>query len=222
MTGIRNQDLANEKHFPDVAQMLNEWLVSQLGDISTGVLVAHNAATDVQFLCCEYQRSGMSLPPQINLVLDTMKCLKRFASLVYRKVAKEDWPQLTDKGALSMGVKPCAIYALRHRDPPETFAVACGEHHDADADTRAVAVVLFDQKQFGSQGLWHLVFKTHKKNFQPLSEVWNAMKIKMSQPVFNLEPPPNGWVPAEVFTMTLFVATHILSHTLKHTHLFTG
>ena len=77
--------------------------------------------------------------------------------------------------------------------------------------------MLFDQKQFGSQGLWHLVFKTRKKNFQPLSEVWNAMKIKMSQPIFNLEPPPNGWVPAEVFTMTYCSYTHTLTHTQTYT-----
>ena len=167
MTGIRNQDLVNEKHFPEVAQILNEWLVSQLGDntASIGVLVSHNATTDAQFLSCEYQRAGMLLPSQTNLVLDTLKCLKRFASLVYRKVDKEDWPQLTDKGALSMGVKPCAIYALRHRDPPETFAIACGEHHDADADTRAVAVILFDRQQFGKNGLWYLVSKLKKNVF---------------------------------------------------------
>ena len=107
-----------------------------------------------------------------------------------------------------MGVKPCAIYALRHRDPPETFALACGEHHDADADTRAVAVVLFDWEQFRKAGLWYLVFKTKRKCFQPLSEVWDAMKIKMSEPVFKLEPPPNGWVQAEVSTIT---------HTHTHT-----
>ena len=146
MTSIRNQDLVNEKHFPEVAKILNEWLVSQLGDKPTAVLVSHNTATDVQFLSCEYQRAGMLLPPQTNFVLNILKCLKRFPSLVYRKVDKKDWPQLTDKGALSMGVKPCAIYALRHRDPPESFAIACGEHHDADTDTRAVAVFLFDWK----------------------------------------------------------------------------
>ena len=137
--------------------MLNEWFVAQLGDNKTGVLVAHNSATDAQFLSCEYQRANMLLPPQTNLVLDTLKCIKRFGSLVYRKVAKEEWSILTDKGAPSMGVKPCAIYALRHRDPPETFALACGEHHDADADTRAVAVVLFDWEQFRKAGLWYFI-----------------------------------------------------------------
>ena len=140
----------------------------------------------------------MVLPQQCILVLDTLKCVKRFGSVAYRKVPKEEWPLLTDKGAPSMGVKPCAIYALRNRDPPETFASVCGEHHDADADTRAVAVVLFDWVQFQKKGLWHLVFKGKKKCFQPLSEVWDAMKIKMSQPVYQLQPPPNGWVQAEV------------------------
>ena len=64
----------NEKQFPEVAQELNEWLLSQLGDTPrTGVLVAHNDATDAQFLSCEYQRADMLLPPKANLVLDTLK-----------------------------------------------------------------------------------------------------------------------------------------------------
>ena len=51
----------------------------------------------------------------------------------------------------SIGVKPCAIYALSKRDTPASFEEVCGEHHDAEADTRAVAVILFDEEQFGEK-----------------------------------------------------------------------
>ena len=97
-----------------------------------------------------------------------------------------------------MGVKPCAIHALSHRDPPEEFVDACGERHDAEADTRAVAVILFDEKQFKNQGLFHCVFKTHRKCFQPLDTIWSAMEEKLKEPVLKLESVPAGWVPSEV------------------------
>lgn len=208
LTGIRNQDLVNEEHFPTVGRALNKWFTDQLQDTPIGVLVSHNTATDIQFICCEYIRAGIEFPPQIQLGLDTMKTLKRFSSICYRKVSKEDWPQLTNKGALSMGVKPCAIYALRHRDPPKTFSEVCGTHHDADADTRAVAVILFDQKEFTETGLHHCVFNSTKKCFQPIADVWEAMQSKLEEPVLILEPPPSGWVTGEVRHHT---------HTSQHT-----
>lgn len=196
--GLSNKDLVDEAHFPAVASSLNRWFLSHLDSAPTGVLVSHNTATDIQFLFCEYMRHNIQLPKQLNLGLDTLTTLKRFSSLCYRKVAPEDWPQLTDKGKLSMGVKPCAIHALSHRDPPEEFVDACGERHDAEADTRAVAVILFDEKQFKNQGLFHCVFKTHRKCFQPLDTIWSAMEEKLKEPVLKLESVPAGWVPSEV------------------------
>lgn len=195
---LTNSMLRNESIFPDVAKDLNNWFNNLLSDASCGVLVSHNTATDVQYLCCEYQRAGMKLPANINHVLDTLTTLRRFGSLVYRKVAPENWTELTAKGKLSMGVKPCATYALSQRANPETFVQACGEHHDADADTKAVAVILFDYDQFGDQGLYHCVYKSKKKCLQPLSEVWDAMVLKMKQPVLEFEPLPPGWTLAEV------------------------
>ena len=124
---------------------------------SAGVLVSHNTATDVQFLVVEYLRAGVALPPKIKLCLDTYKTMTRFSSVSYRKVPPEEWKRvcvlcenkgMTKTGKLSMGVKPCATFALSKRTPPETFVEACGEHHDAEADTRAVAAILFDRDQF--------------------------------------------------------------------------
>ena len=124
---------------------------------SAGVLVSHNTATDVQFLLVEYLRAKKRLPAKINLCLDTYKTLIRFSSVLHRKTPVEEWKRacvlcenkgLTKKGKLSMGVKSCATYALSKRTPPEAFSEACGDHHDAEADTRAVAVILFDRDQF--------------------------------------------------------------------------
>ena len=72
-----------------------------------------------------------------------------------------------------MCVKPCAMHALSKRNPPEEFAVACYKHHDAEADTKDVAVILFDEPVFGRNGLYHCVFKfkSTKKCFQPIAEI---------------------------------------------------
>ena len=36
----------------------------------------------------------------------------------------------------------------------------CGEQHEAEADTKAVSVILFDEIIFGTNGLYHCVFKS--------------------------------------------------------------
>ena len=200
--------LATLKHEPEFAQVLprlNAWFNSQLRGRTTGVLVSHNNATDVQFLLCEYIRADSTLPDKITLALDTMATIKRYSSLCYRKADVTEWPAgyITKTGKPSMGVKPCAIYALQHRDPPECIEDACGTHHDANADTKMVAVVLFDVKQFGRHGLYHCVFKSNKRCFRPLTECWTEMHVKMLEPVLKFEPPPPGWVIAEVDTNTV-------------------
>ena len=134
-----------------------------IGDSPAGVLVSHNTPVDIQFLLCEYLRTGIELPPEIRLGLDTCAVLKRFSTICYRKVPTDKWPILTKKGKNSMGVKPVAIYALSKRNPPEKFEEACGTHHDADADTKAVHVILFDHRQFGNRGLHGFVFKGNRK-----------------------------------------------------------
>jgi len=140
----------------------------------------------------------VDFPPAITLGLDTLGTVRRFSSLAYRKVSATDWPELTSKGKPSMGVKPCAIYALSKRQPPQSFEDACGDHHDAEADTRAVAVILFDSEQFGTRSLYNCTFKSSKKCFQPLKAVWENMCVKMQDPVIDIEPLPRGWVSAPV------------------------
>ena len=195
---IKDSDLRNEPTFAAVVRKLNRWFKNQMSaqGCTAGVLVSHNAATDFQFLQCEYIRAGMRLPSAIKLGLDTYKTLTRFSSICYRKVSKEQWPLLTKTGKLSMGVKPCAIYALSKRTPPQKFEDECGEHHDAEADTRAIAVILFDVSLFGSKSLYHTVFKSNRRCFQPLSQVREAMEAKMKEPVLKFEELPQGWIPA--------------------------
>ena len=169
-----------------------------------GVLVSHNTATDIQFLLSEYIRCDKQLPKQIVLGLDTLETIRRFASVQYRKVSVESWPEATSTGRPSMGVKPCATYALSQRNPPEQFKDVCGDHHDAVADTRAVAVILFDEKQFKQNSLYHTVFKSKKKCFFPLKKTWDKMLIKANEPTVKVESLPDGWIPAEV------VLTHMI------------
>lgn len=197
--GISYEDLKNEKQFADIAVELQAWFSEQMQD-KEGVLVSHNSSVDIQFLLCEYIRSGITLPSRMKYGLDTLKTLTRFSSLAYRKVAPEQWPSgyITKTGKTSMGVKPCAIYALSKRTRPVSFEKACGNHHDADADTRAVAVILFDEKQFGKKSLYHAVFKSNRRCLQPLSEVLDAMVEKMKEPVLKFENLPPGWQPAVV------------------------
>ena len=194
--GISNAMLSDEFTFKEIATSLNEWFGTQLGDSDTGVLVSHNVATDIQFLLCEYLRAGVQVPPQITLGMDTLKTLKRFKSLVHHKVALAEWPELTAKGARSMCVKHICTYVLAQRDPAETFEEACGSHHDADADTKAVAIILFDKKEFGNAGLQHCVFHSQRRCCFPLHQVWTDMREKLKEPVIKFEPLPPGWVSA--------------------------
>ena len=197
---LTNVMLRGEPHFPAVATMLNSWFLQMLNGKKVDVLVSHNTPVDVQFLVCEYMRDRKKIPEDITLVLDTCATLKRFSSVAYRKVAPADWhpDYLTKKGKPSMGVKPCAIHALHKLSPPQEFSEVCGEHHDAEADTKAVAVILFDEEQFKSQSLYHCIFKSGKKCCQPIQEVVDAMELKMEEPVLEFETLPSGWVPAPV------------------------
>ena len=176
--GLTNYMLRNEPKFEVVGPKLNEWFQEQMRGKTEGVLVSHNTPVDIQYLCCEYIRCGIELSSQIRLGLDTLATLRRFSSICYRKVPAAEWSCVTSKGKTSMGIKPCATYALSKRTPPTTVAEVCGEHHDADADTRMVAVVLFDESQFGRSSLHHAVFKSKKRCFQPIEEVWEKMKAK--------------------------------------------
>lgn len=207
--------LVGKPEFPEVAQRLNIWFTEHTRGGRTGVLVSHNTPVDIQFLLSEYLRAEIELPPAIKLGLDTLQTLRRFSSLCYRKVSPSDWPELTSKGKLSMGVKPCAIYALSQMEPPQSFATACGEHHDADADTRAVAVILFDKRQFGTRGLYHCVFASKKKCFQPIEEVRSAMRIKLKECVVEMEPLPPGWVASPVGNINIpcLLITHSCVYT---------
>ena len=224
-TEITTQMLEGKPQFHAVATAMNQWFAKHMQGGKAGVLVSHNTSVDIQFLLCEYIRAKVKLPTGIKLGLDTCATLKRFASLQYRKVSVEDWPTdgLTAKGKPSMGVKPCATYALSRRIPPERFEDVCGDHHDAEADTRAVAVILFDQEQFGNRGLYHCVFKTKKKCFQPITEVWDAMKAKMTEPVIELEPPPEGWVSAPVCTgKQSCVCVYSVANHIPHSHMYSS
>ena len=60
------------------------------------------------------------------------------------------------RGALHVCKTHIYTYVLAQHDPAETFEEACDSHHDAeDVDTKAVAIILFDKKEFDHAGLQH-------------------------------------------------------------------
>ena len=164
--GITYSDLKNAPDFSVVGRRLNSFFEKLLNEFDAGVLVAHNGATDFQFLCCDYIRAGLQLPAKLTHQLCTLQCMRRFSSLAYRKATPDQWTLLTKKGKPSMGVKPCANFVLSKRSPPENFESACGNHHEAQADVKGNAVILFDHRELG----------TYNPNSNPSSNPNNICK----------------------------------------------
>ena len=100
--GISYRDLKDAPKFSEFGDRLNVIFEDILKDFDAGVLVAHNGATDFQFLCCDYQRAGLEIPKKINHTLCTLQCLRRFSALAYRKATPEQWTVLTQSGKPSV------------------------------------------------------------------------------------------------------------------------
>ena len=115
---------------------MNRFFDKNLRDYDAGILIAHNGATDFQFLCCDMQRAGLTLPPKLTHTICTLQCLRRFSGLAYRKATAEQWTVLTKKGKPSMCVNACATFTLSHRPTPGTFKQVCDRHHDAHVDVK--------------------------------------------------------------------------------------
>ena len=192
--GISYSDLVDECKFPEVGRRMNNFFDRNLRGFDSGVLVAHNGATDFQFLCCDYQRAGLKLPSKITHTLCTLQLLRRFSSLAYRKSTPAQWTVLTKTGKPSMCVDACATFTLSKRCPAGTFESVCGTHHEAKADVKGVAVMLFDHQELGKEGIWHKVFRSKYKVCELLSTVWSDMEVKMASPVIKIEPLPTGWL----------------------------
>ena len=193
--GISDGDLEKEDNFSVVGTSLNKFFATHLQGCDVGVLVAHNTSTDLQFLCCEYIRASLTLPVKIKYGLCTYQTIKRLKT-AQSTAADSDWTETTETGARRYSVKCCAQYALSKRTPPRTFETACGRHHEATADVKAVAVILFDNDVFPKTGLWDIVFHKKRKVCQLLTDVHSAMVTKMSVPVIEVLPPPPGWIGA--------------------------
>ena len=192
--GISYNDLRDAPKFSEVGRRLNTFFDKVLQDFDNGVLVAHNGATDFQFLCCDYQRVGLRIPAKITHTMCTLQTLRRFSSLAYRQATPEQWTLLTKTGKPSLCVKPCATFVLSKRSPPATFESECGTHHEALPDVKGVAVMLFDYRELGNKGIWHKVFRSNYKVCELLSATWAAMEIKMASPVVKIEPLPLDWI----------------------------
>lgn len=87
---ISYNDLRGAPSFREVGKKMNSFFVRVMQQYDAGVLVAHNGATDFQFLCCDFQRVGLTLPPKLQHTICTLQCLRRFGSLAYRKVKPQD------------------------------------------------------------------------------------------------------------------------------------
>ena len=73
-------DLKDAPSFREVGRKMNSFFARWLQNFDAGVLVAHNGATDFQFLCCDFQRVGLTLPPKLQHTICTLQCLRRFGS----------------------------------------------------------------------------------------------------------------------------------------------
>ena len=82
---ITERDLVTAAPFSLVGSVLVKWMHGLLNGGKAGVMVAHNGATDFQFLYASLIRAGLKLPPMIKHQLCTLQTLRRFSSLAYRK-----------------------------------------------------------------------------------------------------------------------------------------
>ena len=194
--GISTADLKDEQSFEVVGSNMTLFFNKHLHGRDSGVLVAHNTSTDLQFLECEYIRSNMLLPAKLTHGLCTYQTIKRLKTS-YSKAVDSEWTDVTKTGNRCYSVKCCATYALSKRSPPGSFETDCGRHHEATADVKAVATILFDYDVFPRSGLWHAIF--HKKLMvcQPMCDVHEAMVAKMGEPLVTIQPVPKGWVLGE-------------------------
>lgn len=73
--GISAADLADAPPFERVGRDMNVFFDTHLGGHDAGVLVAHNGATDFQFLSCDYIRAGLKLPAKITHTICTLQVI---------------------------------------------------------------------------------------------------------------------------------------------------
>ena len=138
-------------------------------------------------------RAGLTLPKELCFGLCTYKAIKKLKT-AYNAADDADWTEVTATGNRCYSVKCCATYALSQRNPPAQFSVVCGRHHEATADVKAVAVILFDREVFGRHGLWDAVFNKKRKVCESMHTIWTSMVAKMDEPLIVMQPPPQEWV----------------------------
>lgn len=194
--GISGNDLKTEMSFDVVGKQMVQFFQKHLRGQDSGVLVAHNTSTDLQFLCCEFIRAGLKLPVKIKHGLCTYQTIKRL-KLAYSRASDADWTETTKTGARCYSVKCCAQYALSQRSPPGSFEADCGRHHEAEADVKAVATILFDHKVFPKFGLWEAVFEKKRLVCESMKDIHARMVSKMEEPLVVMQPVPQGWILGE-------------------------
>ena len=161
--GISNEMLQGEEEFSVIGKELNGFFIKHLEGCDSGILVAHNISTDLRFLCCEMIRAGLTLPKKLPFGLCTYQAIKKLKT-AYKTADDADWTEVTATGNRCYSVKCCATYALSQRNPPTQFSIVCGRHHEATADVKAVAVILFDREVFPKTGLTQII-RSYKKYF---------------------------------------------------------
>ena len=93
-----------------------------------------------------------------------------------------------------MSISACATFTLSKRNPPSTFEETCGRHHEALADVKGVAVILFDKNEHASTGIWHRLSDTKYKLCTAVMVTWNRMIAKVAEPPIVMQDLPPGWV----------------------------
>jgi hypothetical protein len=157
------------------------------------VLCAHNGAScDFPFLAVEMARAQSSWPEKLRYTLDTYQQTMRFKSLEYHKQDATRWPTRTAKGKPSLAVKPTVEYILKARgafgkgsDPFASFESACGQAHEACADSIGAAIIFFDAP--GLQSKW-------KEGLCRTMELWKQQGAELlKKPLVEHDKVANGW-----------------------------
>ena len=73
--GISAEDLKDAPPFVVVGREMIAFFNEHLENFDAGVLVAHNGATDFQFLSCDFIRAGLKFPAKLTHTICTLQVI---------------------------------------------------------------------------------------------------------------------------------------------------
>ena len=141
--GISTDDLRDAPTFPEVWKEVCALVSGIVDSRDVVVLTAFNGkACDFPHIGCELLRYGLSLPPSITHLVDTLELVRKFkGELPFHSVPVAEWPLRTTTGRRSLSCGALARFLLR-RDGTTWEAHCGGKEHNALADAKGEARIL--------------------------------------------------------------------------------